>query len=66
MGARWIRGIVLCGLLVLGGRAAAQDLGDRRGLDHVASLVRLESFDDLATPVLLSPLGVKMLIEMVE
>jgi catechol 2,3-dioxygenase-like lactoylglutathione lyase family enzyme len=60
----------MCGLLVFGGRAAAQGLGDGRGIDHVASLVRLENFDAAtnvltnqlgfaATPALLSPLGAK-------
>ncbi|HEV2855662.1 MAG TPA: VOC family protein [Thermoanaerobaculia bacterium] len=48
----------------------AQELGDGRGIDHVASLVRLENFDAAAsvwtdqlgfaaTPALLSPLGAK-------
>src|SRR3954454_22976086 len=61
---------VLCGLLALGGQATAQGLGDGRGIDHVASLVRLESFEAAAsvltdqlgfsaTPALLSPLGAK-------
>ena len=73
MNARRIRWIVicgLCGLLALGGQAAAQGLGDGRGIDHVASLVRLENFDAAvdvwtdqfgfsATPALLSPLGAK-------
>jgi catechol 2,3-dioxygenase-like lactoylglutathione lyase family enzyme len=60
----------MCGLLALGGQALAQELGDGRGIDHVASLVRLESFDAAAdvwtdqlgfaaTPALLSPLGAK-------
>jgi len=55
-----------CGLLALGSQAAAQGLGDGRGIDHVASLVRLENFDAAAsvltdqlgfaaTPALLSP-----------
>jgi catechol 2,3-dioxygenase-like lactoylglutathione lyase family enzyme len=59
-----------CALLVLGGQAVAQELGDGRGIDHVASLVRLENFDAAAsvwtdqlgfslTPALLSPLGAK-------
>src|SRR4051812_9170406 len=58
----------LCGLLALGGQAAARGLGDGRGIDHVASLVRLENFDTAgdvltrqlgfsATPALLSPVG---------
>ena len=57
---------LMCGLLVLGGQAAAQELGDGRGIDHVASLVRLENFDAATsvwtdqlgfslTPALLSP-----------
>ena len=62
---------VLCGLLALGGpQAVAQELGDGRGIDHVAALVRLESFDAAGevwtdqlgfslTPALLSPLGAK-------
>jgi hypothetical protein len=61
---------VIGGLLALGVEATAQELGDGRGIDHVASLVRLENFDDAvdvwthqlgfaATPVLLSPLGAK-------
>jgi catechol 2,3-dioxygenase-like lactoylglutathione lyase family enzyme len=59
----------LCALLALSGQAAAQDLGAGRGIDHVASLVRPENFDDQAkvmtqlgfsiTPALLSPLGAK-------
>src|SRR6202163_913512 len=59
---------VMCGLLALGGQAAAQGLGDGRGIDHVATLVRLENFDTVAnifthqlgfslTPALLSPAG---------
>ncbi len=58
----------LCGLLALGVQAGAQGLGDGRGIDHVASLVRLENFqadtDFLAnqlgfsvTPALSSPIG---------
>ena len=61
---------VVCGLLALWSPAMAQELGDGRGIDHVASLVRLENFDDAAdvwteqlgfsaTPALLSPLGAK-------
>jgi catechol 2,3-dioxygenase-like lactoylglutathione lyase family enzyme len=60
----------MCGLLALGGQAAAQELGDGRGIDHVGPLVRLENFDVAAnvwtqqlgfslTPVLLNPLGAK-------
>jgi catechol 2,3-dioxygenase-like lactoylglutathione lyase family enzyme len=69
MNARRILWTVLCGLLVLGAPAAARGLGDGRGVDHVASLVRLENFDAAAsvlqqlgfsvTPALLSPLGAK-------
>lgn len=61
---------VMCGLLALGTQAAAQELGDGRGIDHVAALVRPESFDaagevwteDLGfalTPALLSPVGAR-------
>jgi catechol 2,3-dioxygenase-like lactoylglutathione lyase family enzyme len=60
----------VCGLLALGGQAAAQELGAGRGIDHVAALVRPENFDAVAdvlttrlgfsaTPALLSPLGAK-------
>lgn len=75
MNARGIKGIVTCGALVcaalaLGGRAAAQGLGDDKGVDHVAALVRPENFDAAAsvfsdqlgfslTPALLSPAGAK-------
>jgi hypothetical protein len=69
MSARWIGSIALCGFLTLGGMAAAQDLGVGRGIDHVASLVRPENFDDQTdvmtrlgfsiTPALLSPIGAK-------
>ncbi len=71
MKARRIWWTVMCGLLALGGpQAAAQELGDGRGIDHVAALVRLESFDAAgdvwtdqlgfsATPALLSPVGAK-------
>ena len=70
MNARRILWTAMCGLLALGGQAAAQDLGDGRGIDHVAALVRLENFDAAvdvftdqlgfsATPALLSPLGAK-------
>lgn len=59
-----------CALLALGGQAAAQGLGDGRGIDHVASLVRAENFDAVGdvwtdqlgfsvTPALLSPLGAR-------
>jgi catechol 2,3-dioxygenase-like lactoylglutathione lyase family enzyme len=67
---RWILWTLMCGLLALGGQAAAQELGDGRGIDHAASLVRLENFDAVTsawtdqlgfslTPALLSPLGAK-------
>lgn len=67
---RLIQSVVICGLLALGNQAMAQELGDGRGLDHIASLVRLENFDAAvdvwteqlgfsATPALLSPLGAK-------
>ena len=76
MNAKRILWTVTCGLLVLGalgvpgGRAAAQGLGDGRGIDHVASLLRAENFDAVGnvwtdqlgfsvTPALLSPLGAK-------
>lgn len=70
MDATRFRSAVLCGFLALGGQAAAQGLGDGRGIDHVGPLVRLENFEDAvdvwtgqlgfaATPVLLSPLGAK-------
>ncbi|HEX9940443.1 MAG TPA: VOC family protein [Thermoanaerobaculia bacterium] len=70
MNTRRIWWIVMCGLLALGGQAAAQELGDGRGIDHVGPLVRLENFDVAAnvwtqqlgfslTPVLLNPLGAK-------
>ena len=70
MNAKRIGWIVMCGLLALGGPVSAQGLGDGRGIDHVASLVRLENFDAAAnvltdqlgfaaTPALLSPLGAK-------
>jgi catechol 2,3-dioxygenase-like lactoylglutathione lyase family enzyme len=68
----WMRiGLAMtCGLLALGGQAAAKGLGDGRGIDHVASLVRPENFDDQlnvftdqlgfsATPALVSPVGAK-------
>jgi catechol 2,3-dioxygenase-like lactoylglutathione lyase family enzyme len=65
--------IVVCGWLAfgpLGAAAAAQELGDGRGIDHVGPMVRLENFDAAAsvwedqlgfalTPALLSPLGAK-------
>jgi catechol 2,3-dioxygenase-like lactoylglutathione lyase family enzyme len=69
MNARRILWTLLCGLLALGGQAAAQGLGDGRGIDHVGSLVRLENFEAAGdawtqlgfslTPALLSPLGAK-------
>jgi len=70
MNARRIGWIVMCGLLAFGGQAAAQGLGDGRGIDHVASLVRLENFTATGnvwsqklgfslTPALQSPLGAK-------
>lgn len=76
MNPRRMAWMVTCGLLALGGQATAKGpaqpdgLGDGRGIDHVASLVRLEDFDDAAqvltdqlgfaaTPTLLSPLGAK-------
>lgn len=70
MDAKRILLTVVCGLLALGGPAAAQELGDGRGIDHVAALVRPENFDaagevwsdDLGfalTPALLSPIGAK-------
>ena len=70
MNATRILGAAVCGLLALGGPAAAQGLGDGRGIDHVAALVRLENFDAAvnvwtstlgfsATAALLSPLGAK-------
>ncbi len=69
MNARRILWIVICGLLALGGQAAAQGLGDGRGIDHLGPMVRLENFEatgeiwkDLGfslTPALLSPLGAK-------
>jgi catechol 2,3-dioxygenase-like lactoylglutathione lyase family enzyme len=63
-------GMAMCGLLALGGQAVAEGLGAGRGIDHVASLVRVENFDAAgdvltrqlgfsATPVLLSPAGVE-------
>ena len=70
MNTRRILWTLTCGLLALGSQATAQGLGDGRGIDHVASLVRLENFDAAAsvltdqlgfaaTPALLSPLGAK-------
>jgi catechol 2,3-dioxygenase-like lactoylglutathione lyase family enzyme len=70
MSARRILWTLTFGLLALGGQVSAQGLGDGRGIDHVASLVRLENFDAAvdvwtgqlgfsATPALLSPLGAK-------
>jgi catechol 2,3-dioxygenase-like lactoylglutathione lyase family enzyme len=70
MNAKRIWWATTCGLLLLalGRRATAQGLGVVRGIDHVATLVRLESFDAEAnvfsqqlgfslTPALLSPAG---------
>jgi catechol 2,3-dioxygenase-like lactoylglutathione lyase family enzyme len=62
--------MLIGGLLALGGQAAAQGLGDGRGIDHVSLLVRPENFDAVAkvftrqlgfsvTPALLSPAGAK-------
>ncbi|HKH45996.1 MAG TPA: VOC family protein [Thermoanaerobaculia bacterium] len=70
MRIRRIGWTVLCGLLAFGHQAAAQELGDGRGIDHVGPMVRLENFDATAsvwadqlgfslTPTLLSPLGAK-------
>jgi catechol 2,3-dioxygenase-like lactoylglutathione lyase family enzyme len=70
MNARRILWVLLFGLLALGAQAGAQGLGDGRGIDHVASLVRLENFDAdtsflanqlgfSVTPALLSPIGGK-------
>src|SRR5215471_16954198 len=69
MNARRIGWLSICGLLALGYPATAQGLGVGRGVDHVASLVRLENFDAAAsvlaqlgfsaTPVLVSPIGAK-------
>ena len=73
MNAKRILWTLMCGLLALGGQAgyaAERELGDGRGIDHVASLVRAENFDDAgnvlthqlgfsATPALLSPVGAK-------
>jgi catechol 2,3-dioxygenase-like lactoylglutathione lyase family enzyme len=70
MNAKRILWTVMCGLLALGVQASAQKLGDGRGIDHVASLVRLENFDAaanvltqklgfVATPALQSPLGAR-------
>jgi catechol 2,3-dioxygenase-like lactoylglutathione lyase family enzyme len=77
MNSRFYRGAVLGLGLALAGQAAAraqsvrgQGLGDGRGIDHVASLVRAENFDDAAsvltdqlgfsaTPALVSPAGAK-------
>jgi catechol 2,3-dioxygenase-like lactoylglutathione lyase family enzyme len=72
MNAKRIGMITMCGLLTIGGPAAAagsepHHLGMGRGVDHVASLVRLENFDAAAdvwrhlgfsvTGALLSPAG---------
>lgn len=70
MSAKRILWTLTCGLLALAGPAAAQELGDGRGIDHVASLLRAENFDGVGevwtadlgfslTPALLSPLGAK-------
>jgi catechol 2,3-dioxygenase-like lactoylglutathione lyase family enzyme len=70
MNAKRIGWTVLCGLLVLGSAAMGQSLGVGRGVDHVASLVRLENFDPMvnvltqqlgfsATATLVSPAGAK-------
>ena len=71
MNARRILWTGVCGLLALGGhQGAAQELGDGRGIDHVAALVRSENFEAVGdvftdqlgfsvTPALLSPLGAK-------
>jgi catechol 2,3-dioxygenase-like lactoylglutathione lyase family enzyme len=70
MSSRRMLWTVVCGLLALGGQASAGGLGDGRGIDHVAALVRLENFDAAAsvltdqlgfsaTPALLSPVGAK-------
>jgi catechol 2,3-dioxygenase-like lactoylglutathione lyase family enzyme len=68
IGWAWIGLTLLCGLPALAGQAAAQGLGDGRGIDHVALLVRPGNFDAAAkvftrqlgfsvTPALLSPVG---------
>src|SRR3954469_25673897 len=71
MSSKRILLMVLCGLLAFGVQAGAQGLGDGRGIDHVASLVRLENFDagtgfmanklgfDI-TPALICPIGAKI------
>lgn len=69
MNPRRILWTMLCGLLAFGGQAAAQGLGDGRGIDHVGPMVRLENFEATAevwkdlgfslTPALLNPLGAK-------
>ena len=69
MNTKRILWIVISGLLALGGQAAAQGLGDGRGIDHVGPMVRLENFEAAGdawtqlgfslTPTLLSPLGAK-------
>jgi catechol 2,3-dioxygenase-like lactoylglutathione lyase family enzyme len=70
MNSKRIGSVMMWGLLALGGHAVAQELGDVRGTDHVAVLVRPENFDAAgdvftqklgfsATPALLSPLGAK-------
>ncbi len=68
MSPRRILWMLALGLLALGNQATAQGLGVVRGIDHVATLVRLENFDTVtniftqklgfsATPALLSPAG---------
>jgi catechol 2,3-dioxygenase-like lactoylglutathione lyase family enzyme len=70
MRSRRILWVAICGLLALAGSAVAGGLGVGRGIDHVASLVRLENFDSdtsflsdqlgfSITPALLSPAGAK-------
>jgi catechol 2,3-dioxygenase-like lactoylglutathione lyase family enzyme len=67
---RKIFGILACAMTAFGVQAGAQGLGEGRGIDHVASLVRLENFDAdtgfladklgfALTPALLSPAGAK-------
>lgn len=62
--------LAMCGLLAFGGHAMAQGLGAGRGLDHVATLVRPESFNRVSnafsrklgfslTPAFTSPVGAK-------
>ncbi len=68
---RFVIAIALAlGSLVLGGVSAAEELGDDKGIDHVAALVRAENFDAArsvftdqlgfsATPPLVSAVGAK-------